>query len=64
MYSCRFFQIFFTETSIHSIQKITKMRNSQMIWKMTSVQVLKKKVIELISAKVRRKRKGAQEEIN
>ena len=37
------------------------MRNSQMIWKMASVQVLKNKVIELISAKVRRKRKGAQE---
>ena len=31
------------------------MRNSQMIWKMTSVQVLKIEVVQLASGKVRRK---------
>ena len=59
----------FTLTSIYSIHKITKIRNSETLNKMESdtedstVQCSKDREIELISRKVSRKRKGIQKMI-
>ena len=59
----------FTLTSIYSIHKITKIRNSETLNKMegdtedSTVQCSKDREIELISRKVSRKRKGIQKMI-